>query len=262
MKTRLSSAVIRPTPARWGIGAAALAAAAMLAISVPLAASAHVNVSPGHADAGSYATLTFKVPNESETAGTVKLEVDLPKETPFTSVSYQPLAGWSAEVVTAKLPAPVEVNGSTVTEAPTKVIWTADEGVSITAGQFQQFVISAGAVPDVGSIALPAVQTYSDGTVVSWNEPSTDGAEPAHPSPVLYVNDAPPADGHSHVTDHEATVTPGLSAGPDTGQAGTPGDASVSGGVTLWVAFSGLGLSAIALVVAVFGAVNRKRAEQ
>jgi hypothetical protein len=45
-------------------------------------------------------------------------------------------------------------------------------------------------VPSVGSIALPADQTYSDGTVVSWSQTGT-GAQ--HPAPVLYVNDAPPA---------------------------------------------------------------------
>jgi hypothetical protein len=85
---------------------AALAAVA-LAIAAPLSASAHVRVDPDQASPGGYTVLTFRVPTESATAGTVKLEVDLPTATPFTSVSYQPVAGWSAKVTTSTLPKPV-----------------------------------------------------------------------------------------------------------------------------------------------------------
>lgn len=35
-------------------------------------------------------------------------------------------------------------------------------------------------------MSLPAVQTYSDGKVVSWNEKAAEGQpEPEHPAPVL-----------------------------------------------------------------------------
>ena len=178
--------------------AASIAAAstALLLAASPLAASAHVRVDPGTATPGSYTNLTFKVPTESATAGTVKLVVDLPTKTPFTSVSYLPLAGWTTTVDTEKLAKPVKTDDGTITEAPVRVTWTADTGVQIAPGQFQQFTVSAGAVPDTGSVALPAHQYYSDGTVVDWDQPTpASGDEPEHPAPTLYIDDPAPAEG-------------------------------------------------------------------
>ncbi|VXB60411.1 YcnI family protein [Frigoribacterium sp. 9N] len=238
--------------------AAALGAAALLALAAPLAASAHVHVEPGQAEAGSYETLTFKVPNESATAGTVGLVVDLPTDTPFTSVSYEPLPGWTTEVTTNTLPEPVELDGTTITEAPTQVTWTAEGDTQIAPGQFQQFVISAGAVPDTGSIALPAHQRYSDGTVVDWADATpASGEEPEHPAPTLYVNDAPPADEHAdHATDDDAT-TAGVGTSGDS--ASGSGDGAV-GPLSIGLGISGLALGALALVVSVVALTRRPRA--
>lgn len=229
---------------------ATLGAATLLAVAAPLAASAHVHVEPGQAEAGSYSTLTFKVPDESADAGTVGFVVDLPTDTPFTSVSYQPLPGWTAEVATGALPEPVEIDGATVSEAPLTVTWTADEGTEIAPGQFQQFVISAGAVPDTGSVVLPAHQRYSDGTVVDWDEPTpASGDEPENPAPTLYVNDTPPDEGHAHDSDDAA-----VAAGGDS----SPGD---DGSSSVAVAFGigGLALGAVALVVSVVALTRRPR---
>ncbi|MGO4595288.1 YcnI family protein [Leifsonia sp. 2TAF2] len=231
--------------------AVASAAAVALALSAPLAASAHVRVDPDQAATGSYATLTFKVPTESATAGTVKLEVDLPTDTPLGSVSYQPLAGWTTQVVTEKLAKPVKTDDGTVTEAPTKVIWTADSGVQIAPGQFQQFVISAGAMPDTGSILLPTHQYYSDGTVVDWDEKTpASGKEPEHPAPTVYIKDAPPAG--------EGTLaTPSVTAAP--AAASTSSNSSASDAVAIGLGIAGLALGAIALVLAVFAVTRRGR---
>ena len=184
------------------MSALAVTAGLALVVAAPLAASAHVSVDPAQAKPGSYTLITLKVPNESETAVTTKVEVSLPADTPFASVSYVPVAGWTAELVRTTLPEPVTVGESKITEAVTSVIWTANPGSGITAGQLQLFPLSVGPVPDTGSIRLPADQTYSDGSVVSWSE-SGDGAE--HPAPVLYVNDAP-ADGHHGGADMTATA--------------------------------------------------------
>lgn len=254
MKTR--------TLARNGLG---LAAATLLALALPLAASAHVKVAPDEASPGEYATLTFRVPTESNTASTVKVEVDLPTKTPFTSVSYQAVAGWSAKVVTEKLPKPVKIPGATVTEAPTKIMWTAKNGAGIEPGQFQQFVISAGKVPDTGSVLLPATQTYSDGTVVHWDQKaSASGEEPEHPAPVLYINDSPPAAG-----DSTPSASPEVSTGSTTGtylgsgtastdvmdsSAATSADAAL--GIGLGIA--GLALGAIAVVLSVIALTRRR----
>lgn len=168
----------------------AIAAGALLAVAVPLSASAHVTISPNQAAAGSYALVTIKVPNESATAVTNRVEVEIPTDTPFASVSYVPVPGWTVKATTQTLPKPVTFKGGEITEAVTSVTWTAQPGSEITAGQLQLFPLSVGAVPDTGKIVLKAVQSYSDGTVVSWSETS-ENAE--HPAPVLYVNDAPAA---------------------------------------------------------------------
>ncbi|WP_314147843.1 YcnI family protein, partial [uncultured Leifsonia sp.] len=222
-------------------GVASVAAVA-LALAAPLAASAHVHVDPDQASVGGYSTLTFKVPNESAKAGTVKLEVDLPTDTPLTSVSYQPVAGWTTQVVSETLPKPVKTDTGTITEAPVKVVWTAGSGVQIAPGQFQQFVISAGAMPDTGSILLPTHQYYSDGTVVDWDQKTpASGAEPEHPAPTVYITEAPPAGEDSAVP--SVAATPGAEPAP---ASASPAAAAAAIGLGI----GGLALGAIALVVA------------
>jgi uncharacterized protein YcnI len=191
---------------------AAIGAGVLLVLAAPLSASAHVSIDPGQAAAGSYAVITVKVPNESETASTSTVELSLPTDTPFTSVRYVPVAGWSAELVRTTLPEPVEVGEATVTEAVTSVIWTADAGSEIAAGELQLFPISVGPVPDTGSISLPADQTYTDGSVVSWNE---EGEDAEHPAPVLYVNDAPAEDHHAGATDEVTAAAASTDGGDD-----------------------------------------------
>ena len=221
---------------------------ALLLLAAPLAAQAHVRVDPGHATPGSYTNLTFKVPTESATAGTVKLVVDLPTATPFTSVSYLPLPGWKTTVDTEKLAKPVKTDDGTITEAPVKVIWTANPGVQVAPGEFQQFVISAGAVPDTGSVLLPAHQSYSDGTVVDWDEKTpADGTEPEHPAPTLYIDDAPPAE--DGAAGPLMTSTPAAPA--------PTASSAASDAVAIGLGIGGLALGAIALVIAVFALTRR-----
>jgi len=179
----------------------AIGAGLLLAVAAPLSASAHVTIDPGQAEAGSYTVVTVKVPNESDTATTNRVELSLPTDTPFTSVRYVPVAGWSAELVTTTLPEPVTIGESTITEAITSVVWTADAGSEIASGELQLFPLSVGPVPDTGSVTLPADQGYTDGSVVSWNETEEDAE---HPAPVLYINDAPAADHHGAAAEVEA----------------------------------------------------------
>jgi uncharacterized protein YcnI len=171
----------------------ALALGTALALSGPLAASAHVTLDDNTAEAGSYALLTFKVPNESDTASTTSLTIDLPTDTPFVSVRTVPLPGWTAEVVTTTLPEPVQIGETTVTEAPTSIVWTAT-GAGLGGTELGLFTFSAGPVPDVGQIALPAHQGYSDSSVVDWTGDEV---------PILYVNDAPAADHHGGAAEEE-----------------------------------------------------------
>lgn len=218
----------------------AIAAGALLALAAPLSASAHVTVTPNTTSAGSYALVTFKVPNESATATTTRLEVDIPTDAPFSSVSYVPVAGWSVELVTETLPKPVKVGDNELKQAVTKVIWTAEPGSEIKAGQLQLFPLSVGAVPDTGSIAFQALQGYSDGTTVKWVE-TGDDAE--HPAPVLFVNDAPPA---AHGSSTEPSVSATEVPAPTT-------RASSSDTVARGLGIGGLVLGAVGVVLGVVG---------
>jgi hypothetical protein len=76
-----------------------------------------------------------------------------------------------------------------VTEAVSEIIWT---GGTIAPGQFDEFEISVGPLPsDVDVLLFPAVQTYSDGTEVSWIQQSFRGQpEPDHPAPQLRLTSA------------------------------------------------------------------------
>jgi uncharacterized protein YcnI len=150
------------------------------------AASAHVTVNPRQATQGGYEKLVFRVPNESDTAGTVKLVVHFPQDTPFSAVRVKPHVGWDAKIEKKKLDKPVESNGATIDEAVDTVTWTAKSGTRIAPGEFDEFEISAGPLPTADSISLPAVQSYDDGTEVAWDQEATEGAEePEHPAPVL-----------------------------------------------------------------------------
>jgi hypothetical protein len=123
-----------------------------------------------------------------------------------------------------------------------RVTWTADSGVEIAPGQFQQFTVSAGAVPDTGSVELPAHQYYSDGTVVDWDQPTpASGKEPEHPAPTLYIDSAAPAEDGSPAL---------LATDAPKPQAAEPGTTATV--VSIAVGVGGLALGAIALVIAVF----------
>jgi uncharacterized protein YcnI len=181
----------------------AIIAGAALAIAMPLAASAHVTIGTDQADAGTYPVIDFKVPTESATATTTKIDITLPLDTPFGFVAYVPVDGWDVELVKETLDTPIETEDGSVTEAVSHVIWTAQPGHEITAEQYGIFPVLLGGVPDTGKVVLPVAQTYSDGTVVDWAE-TGDDAE--YPAPVLYVNDEPEADHHGDSDEHDAGV--------------------------------------------------------
>jgi uncharacterized protein YcnI len=178
--------------------------------AVPAAASAHVTVRPDVDTAGSWAKLTFRVPNESDSARTVELRVEIPAETPLRSVRVQPHPGWTAEVTREELAEPVEVGDFVLDEAVTAITWTADDGVAIGPDEFDEFAISVGPLPEPGDYPLPSVQIYDDGETVAWaDEPDSD-----YPAPILTVIEGSGSDdGHEH--DETNVETESSDAGSD-----------------------------------------------
>ena len=171
-------------PRRLSAVAVAVAASAVLAAP----AAAHVTVNPREAEKGGFATLTFQTPNERPDSGTVKLEVTFPPEQPLAFVSVRPTPGWTATVERAPLATPLESEGRQITEAVSRITW---QGGTINPGEFQQFVVSAGPMPeDADQMTFPALQTYASGEVVRWiEEAEPGGEEPERPAPVLALVD-------------------------------------------------------------------------
>src|SRR3954464_7968393 len=171
-----------------------LAVVAAIAATVVVAsaglASAHVGVSSPDASAGGYGKVTFRVPNESDTASTVKIRVQLPTKAPLASVSTMPVPGWTATTTKAPLNPPVkDDDGNTISEAVSVVEFDAAPGGGIGPGQFQEFALSGGPFPDADSLSFPVVQSYSDGSESAWIEPTVEGQpEPEHPAPVLSLS--------------------------------------------------------------------------
>jgi periplasmic copper chaperone A len=165
----------------------------LLALAVAAAgpASAHVVVSSSDAVAGGYGKLEFRVPTESKSAKTVKLTVTLPENAPFGDVSVQTLPGWTVTTTERKLAKPITTDdGFTLDKAVATITWTATAG-GVPPGQFEEFNLSVGPFPDRAgqTLAFPTAQTYSDGSVVRWDQPTQAGKpEPEHPAPSLTLH--------------------------------------------------------------------------
>ena len=204
-------------PGRWLLraGSAVLVAIAATALRAGLA-SAHVAVnSPDAVRGGELALVSFRVPNESVTASTVKLTLTLPVATPVAEVQVQPLPGWSQSVTTRKFPAPTKVGDFTLFTVPDVITWTAGAAAGVKPGQFQIFQITIAPVPGTPTMTFTADQTYSDRKVVHWNQPPpADGSEADYPSPELTLAAAEPETASTTSptgSASSATVSPGLS---------------------------------------------------
>jgi len=169
------------------VGIGLVAAAGVTAFSAS-AASAHIHLNGDDVTQGGYGVLSLRVPTESDSASTTGLTVTLPKDTPITSVATEPIPGWKATVSTVDLPKPLQTDDGQVSTYVSKVTWSATSSdAAIQPGQFREFRLSAGPLPKKTTLALPTLQTYSDGTTANWNQVATGSAEPEHPAPTLTI---------------------------------------------------------------------------
>lgn len=218
-------------------------------------ASAHVVVDPSTAASGTeLAVLTFRVPTESAKANTVGLTITMPTKTPLATVRYKAVPGWTAKAVTTHLAKPVKEGNFEVTDPVTSVSFTADPGGKIPPGAFADFELEVGPLPDVASLAFPTDQSYDDGSVVKWADPTpAGGAEPEHPAPTLTLvgsakhNDA--ATGNPTV---QPTGSPGAVAAVATSSGTSDGTARTLGVIGIIVA-------ALSLLASAFGLSRRPR---
>jgi uncharacterized protein YcnI len=227
--------------------ASLVAVATLLAIAVP--AAAHVTVSTPDAVPGGFGKLVFRVPTESASAGTVKLTVTLPAATPFAEVAAKSMPGWSVATTEKKLAKPItNDDGFNLTKAVSTVTWTAGAGQGVAPGEFNEFELSVGPfTKGTSSLTLPVVQTYSDGTVVHWDQPTpASGKEPEHPAPTL---------------DLVTTTDPATPSAQDPATTAAETSATVGGdqsdGLARWLGGVGLAFGVAALVIALLSTRRR-----
>ncbi|MGQ0845959.1 MAG: DUF1775 domain-containing protein [Sporichthyaceae bacterium] len=124
---------------------------------IPGTAHAEVRVSSGPLVSGSPGFLSLAVSTERTDATTTRVEVRLPAEGTFDSVTAEAKPGWTSALVR-------EGTGSV-----RGVLWTAEPAsAGISAGTFEVFTVGLGAVPaGVDRLAFSATQTYGDGQTVA-----------------------------------------------------------------------------------------------
>lgn len=213
-------------------------------------AGADVTVTPDRAVRGDAAKLTFRVTDERGAAYTTKIELLLPEAAPIAEVWPLTVPDWAPLVTTRKLDSPLTgVHHGQVTEVTSRITWT--RAAAAKPADAAELQVSMGPMPEADRLLFTVVQTYSDGTVVRWNEQPTAGGGPvSNQAPVLTL-DAPAANGGAHGGAHGGTGTVGGDAGaPQPPQAAGSEDGNglgslatglligllVGGGAVVWLA--------------------------
>ena len=208
-----------------------------LAIGAPLAASAHVHVTPETAAAGGTETLTFSFSHGCDGSPTTALAVDIPAGVGNATPVVQ--GGWT---ITREL----GTDG-----VPTRVVYTADTPVEdgFAAAVSMDVLFTEGTAGT--TLAFPVTQTCAAGET-AWTQIAEDGEDPHDldaPAPLVAVGDVADADadaghgdaeGSGHASDDAAAAAADAQAAAS-GPSAHPVARSVAGG--------GLGARVAALVV-------------
>lgn len=226
-------------------------------------ASAHVTarVIGETAKQGGFTKITFRVPNEDDAAGTVKLVVKVPPETPIASLRTKPIPGWTAVIAKGPLPKAIKTHNTEITEGVNTITWTANQGVRIGPGEFGEFEVSGGPMPSTDKLMLPAEQTYDNGKVVSWDAPppAKGAEEPEHPAPVVALAPAD-SDGAAAPAPANGNAQTGNTDGLGTGGVANTAATSTTDSTARWLGGIGLVLGALGLGVGAGATMRARRA--
>jgi uncharacterized protein len=227
---------------RLAITSAIAAACGLL----PAAAAAHVSLHPNAIPQGAYVTVSVRVPNEVEHADISSVAIKLPNG--VLSALGDPPPGWSFKAKTRKLAKPIKTDDGVVSTEVTEVDFT---GGHTPPGEFANLSLTL-SFPDsakAGSVvSFPTVQTYSNGEVVRWIDPS---AEDEHPAPTVDITAPGTAD--LDVTGGDAgppSKLPVDLAGPTSGSSASSAPAAATQTI---VKHETSTLSIVALIVGVLG---------
>jgi uncharacterized protein len=227
------------------------------ALIMPAAAEAHISLHPNTIPAGAFATMDVRVPGEQEGAHVTKVDVLFPAG--FTGVDYENVPGWSTNVIETKLATPIKEDGETIDTEVSQIVWSWVGPLDqVNNGQFIQFPLSL-AIPENATgkaLEFRTVQTYSNGQVVHWIEPSLTAE---HPSPRINVT----AKGGviEDIAGDEAGPSAGQTAGPSA-PASPAAVAKSSGGASKGLAITALIVGLLGLLAGVAGLTTATRARR
>lgn len=207
--------------------------AAVLALALAGAASAHVTVEPREATANAFQRYLVRVPTEKDVP-TVKVRLEFPSE--VTVSRFLPKAGWQREVEK---------------DSAGKIVAVTWSGGRIAPDEFEEFGFLARNPANPGKIAWKAYQTYEDGEIVEWTGP--EGSD--KPASVTTIK-AGPATGATSGTVEQPGQTALAAAAPNPA---SPGQPSSSADWSLFVAIGSGVLAIIALVLSGLGLARRPR---
>ena len=213
-------------PTRIAIG---VAAGAVLAVGVPLAASAHVEVDPTDAPAGATTPLTFGFHHGCDDSPTRSLTITIPDGVGNATPVYQ--GGWSIDRTLGD-------NG-----VPTSITFTADTPVETGIAASVSVDVLFDTAAKGTTIAFPVEQKCVTGST-SWSQVPAEGQtrdDLDNPAPSVTVG-AAQAQGE---TDGDDAATSDGATGADP--------------VARWLAGGGLAAGIAGLVVAVIGLGRRRQ---
>jgi uncharacterized protein len=169
----------------------------------------------------------------------------------FTGVNYENVPGWNTKVIETKLATPITKDGETINTEVSQIVWTWTGPLGkVNNNQFINFPLSL-AVPEGAAgkaLEFRTVQSYSNGQVVHWIDPSLTAE---HPAPRINVT----AKGGviEDIAGHEA--------GPETGQSTAPTTTvKSSSGASKGLGIAALIVGALGLVLAVVALLAVRRA--
>ena len=130
----------------------------ILTLSLSATASAHVVVKPAEVVTAGFQTFTIGVPNEKDIS-TKSVKLIIPEGLKYVQPTQK--AGWQINI---------ESEGAGLDATVKSITWSGNE---VGAGFRDDFTFS-GQVPEKATeLQWKAYQTYSDGTIVSWDKASS-----------------------------------------------------------------------------------------
>ena len=209
---------------------------AAAAVVFPATAAAHVTIQPGEWEAGAFAAMVVRVPNERDDAETTSVTVQFPENVLTARFQSHPFC--ERDVQREELAEPVE----DITERIVSVTWTCDPAIAVDG--FEEFGLSFQVPEDAAEgdeILFPAQQVYSSGEEVGWVDPDPEADTPAPRITIVAPAEEEPAEDPAAATEDEAAV-PAVNTDDDDGLAT----------VAIVLAIVGLAAGLIALGVALF----------